>query len=246
VVISHLGKASSGEGCNMVLHQPGVICTFEHDGETIRFFVKDALEEIQKYHYAGQFYEKEELEIIKRYYKPGTVFADIGTNIGNHAIYAEKILRAPEVIVFEPNPVAIDYMNINFTLNNCVRMNKNFLGFPISDEIGKTMSIKFSPENNLGNTVFGFSSDGDYRTITGDFALSKTPVGFIKIDTEEMEFQTLAGLQETMAIWRPNMFVEVVESREDELRAWLDSRGYKIAESQKRYQYLRNYVLVPA
>lgn len=230
----------------MVDHLNGLVSTFEFEGKKIRFFVKDQHEEIQKYHYAGGFYEAEELELIRKYYKKGTVFADIGTNIGNHAIFAEKILEAPEVIVFEPNPEAISYMEINFILNECKRINTDYLGFPISDKNGKSMEIVLSPSNNLGNTVFGESAAGLFRTITGDFALSHRRVGFIKIDTEEMEFETLAGLESTIDIWRPSIFVEVVERREQELIQWAERRKYRIAESQKRYQLLRNYILVPA
>ncbi|WP_441005376.1 FkbM family methyltransferase [Methylobacterium carpenticola] len=173
------------------------------------------------------------------------MFADIGTNIGNHAIFAERILKAPEVIVFEPNPVAIDYMNINFALNECRNINRQYLGHPISDVTGKAMHITLSPENNLGNTVFGLDEEGPFRTITGDHALAKRPVGFIKIDTELMEFETLRGLERTLERWRPTVFVEVMEEREGELAAWAAARGYRIAESQKRYLLLRNYVLVP-
>lgn len=229
----------------MVSHESGTIVSFEVEGEMIRFFVKDPCEEIQKYHYAGQFYEKEELEIISRYYKKGTPFADIGSNIGNHAIFAERILKAPEVILFEPNPPAIAYLELNLTLNNCRNINRDYLGFPVSDAIGRRMKITLSPDNNLGNTVFGLDDNGPYRTITGDFALAHRPVGFIKIDTEYMEFETLNGLVRTMDIWRPNIFVEATESRESELAAWADAHGYRIAESQKRYALLRNYVLVP-
>lgn len=229
----------------MLTRQGGYIITNKIEGETIRFFVKDPNEEIQKYHFAGDFYEREELEIIRRYYRAGSVFVDIGANIGNHAIFAEKILRAPEVIVFEPNPIAIDYMEINISLNNCARINKDYLGFPISDSMGQRMKITLSPENNLGNTVFGFSDQGEFRTITGDFALAHRPVGFIKIDTEQMEFQSLDGLVKTLDVWRPIVFVEVVEEREAELSAWALAHEYRIAESQKRYLYLRNYVLVP-
>ena len=181
-------------------HQPGVISTFEIEGKAIKLFVKDPAEEIQKYHYAGSFYEAEELELIRKHYKKGTIFADIGANIGNHAIFAEKILEAPEVIVFEPNPAAISYMKINFMLNECKKINSDYLGFPVSDRMGQSMAIKLSPANNLGNTVFGKSSQGEFHTITGDFALSQRPVGFVKIDTEGMEFQTLNGLEKTLAV----------------------------------------------
>lgn len=228
-----------------MLRSEGTIVTFDHEGEQIRFFVKDPTEEIQKYHYAGGFYEIEELRIMQKYYRKGTIFADIGTNIGNHAVFADKILKAPEVIVFEPNPAAIDYMEINLALNNCRNINRQYLGFPISDRLGAKMTITLSPDNNLGNTVFGNSEDGTFRTITGDFALSHRPVGFIKVDTEYMEFETLAGLANTLKIWRPTVFLEALESREAELQAWCSANEYHIAEHQKRYELLRNYVLQP-
>lgn len=224
-------------------HVTGTIVTFEHEGQTIRFFVDRPEDEIQKYQYAGGFYEAEELEVIRRYYPGETVFADIGANIGNHAIYAEKMLNAPEIVIFEPNPIAIEHLKINLALNNCRRVDLTYLGFPVSAKAGERMTITFSPANNLGNTVFGSSDTGEYRTITGDFALTHRRVGLIKIDTEEMEFQTLAGLEETISIWRPVIFVEVVEARETELQAWCAAHSYKIAESQKRYALLRNYVL---
>lgn len=230
----------------MITRRDGCIVSSTIEGQTFHFFVANQEDEIQKYHFDGQFYEAKELEIIRRYYRRGTLFVDIGTNIGNHAIFAEKILGAAEVIVFEPNPVAIAHLEINLRLNDCRRINRSYLGLLISDEIGQTMKITLSPGNNLGNTMFGACADGEFRTITGDFALAHRPVGFIKIDTEEMEFQVLKGLSATFAVWRPNIFVEIVEKRESELEAWAKDNSYRIAESQKRYHLLRNYVLTPA
>ena len=235
----------------MVKHEPGPR-RLEQDEPVavllrveVSFFVKDPEEEIQKYHFAGEFYEQEELELIRRYYKKDTRFADIGANIGNHAVYAEKVLRAPEVVVFEPNPVAVDYLKLNLSLNNCRRVQTQFLGLPVSDRMGQPMEITLSPGNNIGNTMFGPADHGAFRTITGDFALLQAPVGFIKIDAEEMEFEILDGLRATLDLWRPTVFVEILDEREPELVDWAGRHRYEVAESLKRYLLATNYVLVP-
>lgn len=230
----------------MISRQSGHLVSVSAGNQVVRFFVTNPDDEIQKYHFEGDFYEKEELEIIRTYCPPDAVFVDIGANIGNHAIFAEKFLGAREVILFEPNPAAIAHLEINLMLNNCQKMNRDYLGFPLSDEMGQSMTITLSPSNNIGNTVFAQGPGGGFRTITGDFALAHRPVGFIKIDVEEMEFQVLDGLTKTVAIWKPNMFVEVLERHESELQSWVEAHGYRIAESQKRYLAVRNYVLVPA
>src|SRR6185437_10355213 len=99
-------------------------------GRTIRFFVTNKNDAIMHHHYAGEFYEAEELEMISRHFAGG-IFVDIGSNVGNHAIYAAGLMGASRVILFEPNPSAIAILRINLLLNACGNIDTRFLGMAL-------------------------------------------------------------------------------------------------------------------
>ena len=69
------------------------IARFSHEGKDVLFTVTSEKDLIQTHHRLGHFYEPEELEIISNHFVKGTVFLDIGANVGNHSIYTALFLR---------------------------------------------------------------------------------------------------------------------------------------------------------
>ncbi len=103
-------------------------------GRVVQFTITDKKDVIQKSHLKGVFYEPEELAIIGQWFKKGSVFCDIGANIGNHSIFALKLLNASQSILFEPNPVAIQVLKSNMHLNGLRKLaDMSFLGLGLSD-----------------------------------------------------------------------------------------------------------------
>ncbi len=213
-------------------------------GEPVYFTITNRRDAIQKFHCLGQFYEEEELEIIRRWFRPGSVFCDIGANIGNHSLFALKFLRAAQSILFEPNPAAIAILRSNLELNGLTqRADFTNIGFGLSDAAASGLAIS-APGRNMGAGKL-VEGDGTLQTLRGDDALTGRQVDFIKIDVEGMELRVLAGLKETLTRCRPLIFVEVDRANLFEFKSWFRSNGYAVRARYKRYRTNENFLLEP-
>lgn len=210
-------------------------------GQDIFFFVTDELDLIQKEHIRGRFYEAEELQIIAEHFK-GDVFIDIGANIGNHTIYAGKLLGATRIIAFEPNPAARVILKCNLALNNLEnRVVHHAIG--LSDRSGRATLT--TPINNVGGTRLALNNqDGTIELARGDDLLRGESVDFIKLDTEGMEMQVLAGLTDTIERHRPAMFVEVEDENIAAFAVFTEQNSYRVAATYIRYSGLTNFLIV--
>lgn len=214
-------------------------------GEPVYFTITNRRDAIQRFHCLGQFYEAEELEIIRRWFRPGSVFCDIGANIGNHSIFALRFLRAAQTILFEPNPAAIAILRSNLELNGLTeRSDFSNIGYGLSDTAASGLAIA-APGLNMGAGKL-VEGEGTLQTLTGDHALAGRQVDFIKIDVEGMELRVLAGLKETLTRCRPLIFIEVDNVNRFAFRAWRRANNYAIRARYKRYPSNENYLLEPA
>lgn len=231
---------------DLVISPAGQVVRAVIDGKPVFFTLTNTKDVIQKEHLAGRFYETEELEIIRAHCPKNAVFVDIGANIGNHALFALKMLGVKQVIPFEPNPVAIAVLTSNLGLNGELgRCDLSHLGLGLSDkaQAGLTMEVD-KPNKNLGGGRL--VEGGDLRVIAGDEALAGAKVDFIKIDVEGMEMQVLRGLAQTLERCRPVLFIEVDETNRADFLAWVAANGYETAATFRRYPVNENFLLKPA
>lgn len=229
------------------LSPPGRVARSQIWGQTVFFTITNPNDAIQKSHLQGQFYEGEELEIIAKYVEPGSVFCDIGANIGNHSLFALKYLRISKAIVFEPNPAAIAVLLSNLTLNGVLdRCDTSRLGFGLSDTESSGFKMFVPKRNNLGGgRMVEAEGDGTLDVFRGDDALAGQTVDFIKIDVEGMEMKVLAGLSQTIAQQRPRIFVEVDRANTEDFLSWVEHNGYGVKARFKRYRANENFMLTP-
>jgi FkbM family methyltransferase len=219
----------------------GTIVRHRIDGEIVTFFINDRSDIIQSILFGGDFYERDTLDLIRDRSTPGKIFVDIGANIGNHAIFMSKFCNPSEVIVFEPNPKAIEILKLNVLLNACANVNTSYLGLALGSET--TQMRVFSPDaNNMGRAQMLKDEGGNVKCVAGDLLLQQKPVGLLKIDVEGSEFEVLKGMQGTIEIWRPNILVEVWPQSQQELLSWCDSFGYVVQET---FPVDNNYFLAP-
>jgi FkbM family methyltransferase len=218
----------------------GTVVTVNIHGQPIRFFVKNDLDRIQSVHRSGSFYEQQELDIISKYFQGGT-FVDIGCNVGNHLIYALKILNADHVIAFEPLPEALSILETNIAANSLsdrVTLHKKGL----SNAPG--FAAFHTPANNLGASRLWEKADG-IEIARGDDLLLEKPISFIKIDTEGFELQVLEGIEGAIKRNRPILFVEVETGNIERYEQFCVSNGYHTAETFSRYDSSVNYLSLP-
>lgn len=227
-------------------HIQGTVCSNTINGRLVHFFVKTPNDVIQAHHFAGQFYEPEELSIISQYFESGSVFADIGANVGNHSVYTGCFLNPSRIIIIEPNPAAIPYLKLNMQLNNLSAVvDDTKLGIGLSDQFG--FAEPFTPyASNLGETIMQVGQEnGTIPIFSGDIVFNGTHVDFLKIDVEAMEINVLMGLARLIARCRPKIFVEVDVNNFAAFEQWREDNGYAVATRFKRYQTNENYMLTP-
>jgi FkbM family methyltransferase len=215
----------------------GTIVSQRIDGQIIHFFITNRKDWIQLHQSRGEFYEREGLDVIRDYCLPERIFVDIGANIGNHAVFVSKYCSVAELIVFEPNPVAIKILQTNLSLNACLNVNTSYLGFALGSQSKKTRLL-MPCENNMGGGEVQEDPRGAIQCIPGDEVLLSKPVGFLKIDVEGMEFEVLGGLRKTIERWHPHMYIEVKGENLDQFRAWCEQFHYEIRKALPYDNYL--------
>jgi FkbM family methyltransferase len=223
------------------------IAEVEHEGCRLQFFIGNPSDQIQATHLSGSLYEPEELSIVETHYVPGTTFVDIGSNVGNHALWAAKCLGAPRVIAFEPVLGQHTLLCANIALNDLserIEVRK----IALSSRVGKArISKSFVVSKNSGRAWVSSTGLGEeVRMSTGDLELADTGPLFIKLDVEGHEISALEGLQGTINKHRPRIFIEVDCINEKKFDEWLRANKYEKRDTFKRYEANCNYLVAPS
>ena len=200
---------------------------------------------IQRKHRRGKYYEPDELEAIRAYVKPGDIFCDLGTNIGNHTLFALLSLKVAKSIVVEPNVKAYELLVANLVLNNLLdKVDTQHLGLGVGSEAsgGFGMSV---PDRNLGAGTLQ-AGTGDIEVRTADELLVGQHVDFVKIDVEGMEIDVIKGLRQTLSRCKPTVFVEIDRENNDAFCALMAELGYTEALEVRKLRFNRNAIFIPA
>jgi FkbM family methyltransferase len=234
----------------MIQRINGSVCNFIDFGVPFCFFVSESNDLIQKHHYRGELYEHEELDIIRKNCGDSKVFFDIGSNVGNHALFFVKVLKAASVVVFEANPKTADLLKLNISLNNSSHtINQSYLSIGLGAKIG-ICTITYPQSNNIGASKLlpkdlSTSDQESIPIVPLDHLNIITPPDFIKIDVEGMEMEVLLGARNLINTYRPIIFVEVDSKNSEDFHRWLSESRYEIREQYQRYISNVNYLIVP-
>ena len=229
-----------------VTERDGVkIVRTEIEGEVIFFTIRHEIDVIQRHHLRGAFYEPEEISIMAAHIPDGGVILDIGTNVGNHALWFAKFRKARRIYLFEPNPEVIAVLRSNISLNGIAdQVVTDHLGIGLSDKSAGGYEIR-AAEKNLGGGRM-LPRGGDLEVRAGDDLVPPDVVpDFIKIDVERMEMEVLAGLENTISRSRPPIFVEVDVLNLDAFSAWCADHAYRVIDTRQRSKRNINHMLLP-
>jgi FkbM family methyltransferase len=221
--------------CAAVLER-GRVSTVRSFGAPVRFLVDDPGDHIQWHHAQGIFYAEDELKLIREFYRGGA-FVDVGANVGNHSLFAERILGA-RVIAIEPVPEACKVLRCNIALNDS---DIRHLPFGLSDRPGRASYS--SPAGNLGGTALTEDPTGPIELRVGDDLIED--IGFLKVDAEFMELEVLRGLRNTITRQRPDLIVEVSDPNISGFQRLVSEWGYEVRRAFKPFPAFTCFVARP-
>jgi FkbM family methyltransferase len=187
----------------------------------------------------GRYFEKGLLDHLAYAVPEGSVVLDIGSNIGNHAIYWAVERRAQKVYAFEPMPRTFEILKRNIEIND-LQHQIVILNVALSDDQENVSMIRY-PLNNIGAAAVRKSPEGNIVAMTLDsFDVPEERVDFVKIDVENFERQVVNGGMMFLRKWKPQfIFMEILAS---ETRPWMNEKlrtiGYTMCENLPGFNYL--------
>lgn len=222
-----------------------IVSEVNADGMSFLFNIDNPIDYIQSFHLNHMIYEQEELDIISQYINQKTRLLDIGANVGNHAVYLSKKFNLSNVIVIEPNPVAISILIKNIASNELGDIiNTSKLGYGLSDR-DSLCSMLTPDDRNLSASTVDEGKPGDIKITTADKLLGDMMFDFIKIDVETFEIKCLAGMVDLIDRCRPTIFVEVDDVNDVAFDSWCNVNKYKKVKEFRRYTCNTNFLVVP-
>lgn len=183
------------------------------------------------------FWEIDQLEYIAMTGPPGGIYLDVGSNIGNHAVFF-GLFRADHVVAVEPNPRLHSILRRNVDRNG-LGSRTTIVPVGISDREGSgAMALRIEHDGNIGasHVVSGAATAAaesvQLRRLDDLIAeltpsLPAAPITFLKIDVEGMEMGVLRSAAAVLREHRPQVFVELItEEALADATALLGNAGY--------------------
>jgi FkbM family methyltransferase len=172
------------------------------------------------------FYEYEKQKLISREVRPGSVFWDVGANVGFYSLLASKLVGSGKVFAFEPVPRNLAYLREHLALNSIA--NVEVLTVAVSDRNG-AFSFEIEETGFMGR----LSDEGGItvRTATLDSLVDDgtvQPPDYVKMDIEGAEVLALRGAARSFQRFHPVLFLATHGREvEAECRRLLEFWGYE-------------------
>ncbi len=135
-------------------------------------------------------------DIMTPWLKDAEVVWDIGAFIGDHTRFYLDLGK--RVVAVEPNPLAFKCL-----AHNCPEA-------ILFNAAASTLSgtLNFTTSDNAGASRIARDGSIEVRSVRMD-ALNVPPPNFVKIDAEGWEYQAIKGMEATLGIMHPLMFIEI-------------------------------------
>jgi len=209
----------------------------------------------------GNYEDPETMNTFLLWLKDDTVYYDIGSNIGFHALTANQVITTGKIYAFEPSPTARTQFEKHISLNKKFIMQNNIslLPFAIADE---EKQVEFSNSNmhNDGNTyikessVFAVSENKievHCYSVDGLIIQGYNKPDVIKIDVEGAEYDVLLGAINTLQQYKPNILLATHDCHlpgvQDNCVKFLQGLGYNLKHTgshNKQLKGLDDYIAI--
>lgn len=161
----------------------------------------------------GEYFESE-VDIFRSCVRAGMHVADIGANIGTHALALARLVGPTGwVYAFEPQRVVHQVLCANMAVNSI--LNADFERMAVSDAPGRieVAELDFTSAGNYGGLALG-RGGRTVETVTLDAYLDGRPLHFLKADVQGMEAHVVRGARRTLAAHRTLMYLEADQPEE--------------------------------
>ena len=206
-------------------------------------------------YFHGEPYEAGLVNALPRLLTPGSVFVDVGANVGFLSILAARLV-GPEgrVIAFEPHPGAVERLRLGVAANG-VGGTVEVTAAACGAQDGGTIRLHLAGDSVLSSTDperaplrdhFPFLRSIDVPAITIDAWMRVRPeilgrIAAIKIDVEGTEADVLHGMAATLAACPgAALLCETVAGGPAD--RWLRERGYDGTLLDERRHAFGNYL----
>jgi FkbM family methyltransferase len=170
-----------------------------------------------------------EADLFRQLIRPGSVVVEAGANIGAHTLVLSRLVGDRGLVyAFEPQRVVFQTLCANMALSSIV--NVHCRSEVLGDAPGTVMIPvpNYNEENNFGGLSVGGKVGEPVSVITLD-SLELPRCDFLKVDVEGMELSVLKGAAQTIAKYRPVLYVENDRAdRSAALIEYLFSLGYEL------------------
>ena len=201
-------------------------------------------------YFTGDYEAEDTLRQFYSWLKPGTVFYDLGGNVGFFSVLAAKYINYGTIYSFEPIPYNIVVFKKHLELNrkkiNCRDI--QILPYAISNKEGE-VAISHDPFAIEGNTyiksVYLTTTEKiqvQCRSIDGLLNEGYQKPDVIKIDVEGAEYDVLLGAAKTLAAYKPNILLATHDCHlpgvQQKCIEFLTGLGYQVQHTGKYKKYM--------
>ena len=156
----------------------------------------------------GEFSELE-AGVIAKLLRANDVVVEVGANIGAHTIPMAKLVGAQGLVfAFEPQRVIHELLCANLALNELFNVQPYRAALGRSVGTIKVPILDYASESNFGGLSLSQSDSGEEVPLIALDSFALPSLRMLKVDVEGMEAEVLSGARETIARFRPILYVE--------------------------------------